>query len=176
MSDSMITIRPVEPEDAAELRANCFSQNTLAQVQERIAENLQAFAKGKQLQLVAEVDGIVVGTAVLMRKEHPLFAHRAEVVDVVVDTPYQRRGIARRLVDALCDHAASIGLEIIEISCRAPTVTEEIYRRLGFIEYGRLPRGIKEPGGEQRVYDEVFFYRPVLHTVDHATSDRKDAR
>jgi hypothetical protein len=38
---------------------------------------------------------------------------------------------------------------------------EEVYRRLSFIEWGRLARGLVEPWGERRVYDSVHFYMPL---------------
>ena len=34
---------------------------------------------------------------------------------------------------------------------------EEVCRRLGFIEWDRMPRRLKEPWGEQKVFDEVYF-------------------
>jgi hypothetical protein len=36
-----------------------------------------------------------------------------------------------------------------------------VYRRLGFVEWGRLPRGIVEPREEPKVYDQVHFYMPI---------------
>jgi GNAT superfamily N-acetyltransferase len=91
---------------------------------------------------------------------HPLHAHRGEVTSLVVDPRYQRRGIARRIVEATREHAAT-GIEILEVGCRGGTPAESVYPRLGFVEYGRLPHGIAEPYGERHTYDEVFFYMPV---------------
>jgi GNAT superfamily N-acetyltransferase len=140
--------------------------NTLREVQQRIAGTIAAFEQGKGVQLVAEVDGVVVGTATLMRNPHPLFAHRAEIDSVVVHGGYQRQGIARRMVEEAGVRAASMGIEILEISCRAGEVPEKVYPRLGFIEYGRLPRGIVEPWGERRTFDQVFYYRPLERQSD----------
>ncbi len=161
MQSSTVTIRPVRLDDAIHVRENCFSMNTLEQVQSQIAANLQAFAEGKIVQLVAEVDGIVVGIVSLERKFHPLTAHRAELTGLVVNPKYQGQGIARRLVEECCNRAVSMGLEILEIRCRAGEPAEQVYRRLGFIEYGRLPRGIIESWGERKVFDEVYFYQPL---------------
>ena len=44
---------------------------------------------------------------------------------------------------------------------RADTPAEQVYPRLGFVEYGRLPRGIKESWGDQRVFDMVYLYQPL---------------
>ena len=150
MNDDMITIRPVEREDAADLLENCFSMSTLEGVQKRIENTIQMLEEGTGVRFVAEVDGVVVGTVMLKRNSHPLYAHRAEVFDIVVCGYYQRRGIA-----------ASMGVEILEIGVRGGTPAEEVYRRLGFIEYARLPEGIKEPGDGGNIFDEIRFYQPV---------------
>lgn len=156
-----VIVRWAGPEDAAPLRENCFSANTLAEVESRIAGAIQAFAERTQALFVAEVDGAVVGTGTLVRNSHPLYAHRGEVVGLVVHPHYQRRGIARRIVETVREQAVAWGLEILEVGCRGGTPAEQVYGRLGFVEYGRLPGGIKEPWAESRVYDEVSFYMPL---------------
>jgi ribosomal protein S18 acetylase RimI-like enzyme len=156
-----ITVRPVERGDVVDLRENCFSMNTLEELQGRVENSIQMSEEGTGLRLVAEVDGIVVGTVVLSRQNHPFYAHRAKVDDVVVHGDYQRRGIARRLIADCRAHAASMRVEILEIGVRGGTPAEEVYRRLGFIECARLPQGIREPWGDGNVFDEVLFYQPV---------------
>jgi GNAT superfamily N-acetyltransferase len=97
----------------------------------------------------------------LVRNAHPLYAHRGELASLVVHPNYQRQGIARRLVEEVCEYGASVGLEILETGCRGGTPAEDIYPRLGFREYGRLPGGIVEPWGDRQVFDEVSFYMPM---------------
>jgi GNAT superfamily N-acetyltransferase len=143
------------------LRENCFSANTLDQVEGRIEDRLSASEAGTGILLVAEVDGLVVGTGTVTRNAHPLRAHRGEVGGLVVHPAYQRRGIARRIVEEIAARATSMGVQILEIGCRGGTPAEEVYPRLGFVECGRLPRGLLEPGGEGRAYDEVSFYMPL---------------
>jgi GNAT superfamily N-acetyltransferase len=166
-----ILVRPVRPADATQLREHCFSANTLAEVEARIADAIEESATGTQVLFVAEVDGTVVATGTLIRNAHPLYAHRGELASLVVHPHYQRRGIARRIVETIREHAASLGLEILEVSCRGGTPAEQVYRRLGFVEYGRLPHGIKEPYGEGHAYDEVSFYMPLSFTYLPESSD-----
>jgi len=158
---SVIVVRVVRPGDAAMLQSNSFVRNTIDEMAARVDGDLQGYADGEVIPLVAEVDGVVVGSAVLQRKNHPLYRHRADLVGMVVCGEYQRRGIARRLIEALRDHAAQIGVTIFETSVRGGTPAEEVYRRVGFQEYGRLSGGIAETWGECGVYDEVFFWMPV---------------
>ena len=159
MFDTNVVIRLVEQKDAEHLFKNCFSMSTLERTQERVARNLQAFGEGKAVQLVAEIIGEVVGTVMVMRKAHPLEAHRAEVFDLVVHPDYQQRGIARRLVEESKSYAKDMGVDILEIGSRGGTVAETVHRHLGFVEWGRLPRGFIESRGEHKVYDAVYFYQ-----------------
>ena len=161
-----INVRPIHPQDAADLRESIFSANALDEVEARIAENVRAFARGTEVHLVAEIGGTVVGTGGLVRKTHPLHAHRGELVSLVVHPDYQRRGIARRIVEEVRRYAASMGIELLEVGCRSGTPAEQVYPRLGFVECGRLSRGIIEPWGAHTAYDEVSFYMPIGPTLD----------
>jgi GNAT superfamily N-acetyltransferase len=158
---SIVIVRPVGPKDAVQLRENCFSANTLAEVEADIAERIQGLERGTLVHLVAEVAGIVVGTGILAKNEHLFRVHRGKVGSLVVHPDYQGRGIARRIVQEMHGYAASMGIEFLEIGCRGGTPAEKVYPRLGFIECGRFPRGLIEPWGEHLVFDEVLFYMPV---------------
>lgn len=89
MSPSPVIIRRVRREDAADLQANCFSRNRLFEVQQHIENSLAGMANDQWLHLVAEVYGIVVGSAELKRETHRLLSHRAEWTGVVVCGHYQ---------------------------------------------------------------------------------------
>ena len=159
-----VTFRLITPEDAEQLQANCMPRATVEGIRRWIPEDLRAHEAGEKVPLVAIVDGEVRGTATLVRHPHHLRRHIASVEGVVVDHRYWRRGIARGLFAALSARAAAMGVEVLATSCRGGTTAEMVYRRLGFAEYGRLPRGIKEASGE--VFDEVFLYQPLAPAGD----------
>jgi GNAT superfamily N-acetyltransferase len=161
MSKARVVVRPVELMDVSDLYEHCFSMNTLDEVQARIEANLRLHEEGRGIQLVAEVGGAVIGTVALVRNTHPFLSHRAELVDVVVHGDHQDQGLARRLVEESKPYARGLGIEILETSCRAGTVAKVACRRLGIVEYGRLPRGIIEPGDEPKIFDQVFYYLPL---------------
>jgi len=138
--------------------------NTLEEVEARIRRSLDVLEQGLGIQLLAAVDEVVVGTVSLIRSPHPMLAHRAQLDDLIVHGQYRRRGIARRLLEESRAYAESMAVEILEVSCRAGTVAEQVYRRLGFVEYGRLPRGIIEPWGDRNVFDVVYLYQPIEQT------------
>src|SRR5215469_4970549 len=62
MTTFSVLIRPVRREDASDLQTNCFSRNTLEEVQQQIESSLAGMANGQGVHLVAEVDGMVVGS------------------------------------------------------------------------------------------------------------------
>jgi len=160
MQDRLV-IRVVRENDAESLWENIFSRNTLNEVKERIAGNLRACAAGQMLHLVAEIDGHVIGNMLISFDTHPLAAHRCSLGDVVVNPAFQRMGIARRLLEACKQQAVEKGKSLLTVGTRGGTTAETVYRKLGFIEYSRLPGGIVEgpPFWETRcAYDEVSFY------------------
>ncbi len=161
MRSGNIVVRLVEQRDAVELWQNCFPMNTLEGTQSLIAANLQGFSQGTGVMLVAEVDGKVVGTVTLQRNPHRLRRHRAVVGGLVVHRPYEGQGIARRLMEECERNARSLDIQILELTCRGGEPAEQVYRRLGFHEFGRLPRGLVEPAGKQDIFDEVYFYRMI---------------
>jgi len=158
-----VTFRLITLDDAEQLQRNCMPGATVDEIRARIPGELRAYEAGELVPLVAVLDGEVIGTATLARRQHRLARHIAEVGGLVVDHRYQRRGIARRLLAEVSARAAAMGIELLVISCRGGTTAEAVYQHLGFIEYGRLPRGIKEPSGN--VFEEVFFYRPLARAA-----------
>ncbi|MHB9025228.1 MAG: GNAT family N-acetyltransferase [Armatimonadota bacterium] len=161
MQDRLI-IRVVREDDAESLWENIFSRNTLNEVKERITGNLRAQAAEQMIHLVAEVDGHVVGNMLIAFDTRPaLYTHRCSLFDVVVNPAFQRMGIARRLLEACKQQAAEKGKSLMTVNTRGGTTAETVYRKLGFIEYGRLPNGfIEEPPywDTRCAYDEVSFY------------------
>jgi GNAT superfamily N-acetyltransferase len=157
-----VAVRAVRPDDAQSLHANCLSGWTLEQVREAVAASARA---SEQVTLVAIADGMVVGTASLRRRQHRMQRHRAEFEGVVVYPPYQRRGVARRLLEEARRRAAALGVAVLESSTRGGTEAETALRRLGFREYGRLPGGFVDEG---RVFDHVLLYAPVAGDAEPA--------
>jgi len=82
--------------------------------------------------LVAEAEGRVLGYAVLQ----PILPE-AELLNIAVDQPAQRQGIARQLIVHLLNEAIGQGIRTIHLEVRAsnaPALT--LYRTLGFMQTG----------------------------------------
>ena len=125
-----IIIRPVSLNDVQDIQKHCFVRNTLEEVEIRIRENIQKQNNGSIIQYVAEVDGHVVGTMKLTKENHPLFAHRCGLGDVVVGGEYQGKGIARKIFEQCVDNCKDNNIKIITVSVRGGEPAEQVYLKL----------------------------------------------
>ena len=108
-----------------------------------------AFLKEKamspnEIEIIAEIDGRVVGSAGIERVGHKdKVKHRAEF-GISVDKDCWGLGIGRALTRACIECAKAAGylqleLQAVEANERAVA----LYRSEGFVEYGRNPRGFR---------------------------------
>ena len=111
------------------------------------AEQEAQFLKDKtdsvdEIELLAEIDGRVAGSAgigCVGRKEK--IRHRAEF-GISVDRAYWGLGIGRALTEACIECAKEAGYAQLELEVVADnTKAIELYRSVGFVEYGRNPKG-----------------------------------
>jgi ribosomal protein S18 acetylase RimI-like enzyme len=105
--------------------------------------------------VMAAFDGDrMVGTAGLFREKGRKNRHKAFVWGVYLVAEMRGKGIGRRLLQAVLEHAAVIdGIEQIKISVTTTqTAAIELYRSLGFESYGREPKALKI--GERYIDEE----------------------
>ena len=97
-----------------------------------------------EIELLAEVDGIVVGSAgigCLGRKDK--VKHRAEF-GISVDKTYWGLGIGRALTEAAIECARAAGYAQLELEVVADNKKAlALYESEGFTEYGRTPLGFR---------------------------------
>ena len=111
------------------------------------AEQEAQFLKEKEdseneIEILAEVDGIVVGSAGLgcVGKKEKI-RHRAEF-GISVDKACWGHGIGRALMEACIECARDAGFVQIELEVVAENKTAiALYDSVGFEEYGRNPKG-----------------------------------
>ena len=109
----------------------------------------RAYLKGREeseqeVELIAEVDGRIVGMAGVSRHgTAEKVRHRADV-GVSVDQTYWGLGIGRALTRACIACAKQAGYDQIELTVVADNKHAiDLYLSEGFIEYGRNPKGFK---------------------------------
>ena len=114
-----------------------FSAESLKLTPESEERFLKRFkSNGKNLMLVAEYNGKIVGNASIERNKIPRFSHRAEL-SVAVVSEFWGRGIGSELCRRLIDFAKSTGAEIIYLEARADNERAiSLYRKIGFKPLG----------------------------------------
>lgn len=118
--------------------------------------------------LVGLIDETVVGFGYWRRYFRPTHRPHADLEKVVVSLDHPRRGIGRRLVRGLVEHARSAGVEQLTLDFRGDnSIAESLYLSEGFREYGRLP-GFVAPADGRRL-DKVF------HVIDLRPPDQEGA-
>ncbi len=116
-----------------------------------------------EIELLAELDGDVVGTAGLgyvARKEKT--RHRAEF-GISVDKAHWGLGIGRALTEACIECARTAGYVQLELKAVAENKSAlALYKSVGFVEYGRNPKGFRSrvSGWQELVLMRLELDRP----------------
>ena len=97
-----------------------------------------------EIELCAVVEGQIVGTAgieAIGRKDK--VKHRAKF-GISIDKDYWGLGIGRALTEACIDCAKKAGYLQLELDVVADnTAASSLYKKVGFVEYGRNPKGFR---------------------------------
>lgn len=108
-----------------------------------------AFLKEKtesehEIELLAEIDGAVVGSAGIGRiGRNEKVKHRAEF-GISVDKAHWGLGIGRALTEACIECAKAAGFAQLELEAVADNASAiSLYQSVGFTEYGRNPMGFR---------------------------------
>ncbi|MET9095075.1 GNAT family N-acetyltransferase [Streptomyces cyaneofuscatus] len=127
------------------------SQDEVAELLARVASEAQASDAALR---AAYLGRRLVGLGYWRRYARPTHRPHADLEKLAVDTAVQGRGVGRALAAALIADAEKAGIEVLTLDARGDnTGALNLYRSLGFSEYGRLPDFVAV--GERR-YDKVF--------------------
>ena len=120
----------------------------------------EAERSGNEVELVAVIDGWIVGSAgVSAVRSRRKVAHRARF-GISILKEYWGMGIGRVLMEASIDCARKAGFTQLELEVVADNERAvSLYRRAGFEEYGRNPRGYKSASAG---YQELVYMRMEL--------------
>lgn len=128
-------------------------------------EQEAAFLKGKnesdrEIEMVAEVDGVMVGTAGFGAVGGCYkLRHRAEF-GISVDKNYWGLGIGSALTEACIECARKAGYTQLELDAVADNERAlAMYRKAGFVEFGRNPKGFNS---RYSGYNEIVYMRLEL--------------
>lgn len=131
---------------AADGRGMVLDLDQVLGVEERrrqIDETYRAAAAGSANVVLVADAGSIVGCAEL-RQLRPARCRHVAVLSLGVHPGHQRRGVGRALMQALIDHAASAGIERLELYMRADNDrAHALYRSLGFVCEGSRERFVR---------------------------------
>ncbi len=117
------------------------STHTAQQEAEFLKQRTQS---ADEIELLAELEGRIIGSAgigCVARREKT--RHRAEF-GISVDRAYWGLGVGRALTEASIACARSAGYHQLELEAVAENQKAlALYRSVGFVEYGRNPRGFR---------------------------------
>jgi GNAT superfamily N-acetyltransferase len=106
-----------------------------------------------------DADGIV-GTVQLHPAWAPNQPHRAEIVKLLVHRRSRRAGLGSQLMHAMEDEARRSGFKLLTLDAKRGGGAEALYRHLGWIHAGTIPRYALDPDGTTP-HDAVIFYKAL---------------
>ena len=113
-----------------------------------------------EIEIIAVIDGVAAGTAGIQQVGNKIkIKHRAEL-GISVLREYWSIGIGKALTEACIECAVKAGYEQIELNVIAENKNAvEMYKKCGFEEIGRNPRGFKNKEGK---YQTLLYMAKVL--------------
>ncbi|KAI8176691.1 Acetyltransferase [Colletotrichum sp. SAR 10_75] len=88
---------------------------------------------------------------------------RGFVEKLLISPKFRQRGGARMLIAALEGESIRRGRTLLMLDTEAGSTAEEVCRKFGYIEVGRIPNFGISPAVPRQLKDEVFFYK-ALHS------------
>ncbi|KAE8444558.1 hypothetical protein EG329_014482 [Mollisiaceae sp. DMI_Dod_QoI] len=102
---------------------------------------------------------IILATVQLVVIPKATHSHRAEVVKLLVAPAARRQGIARQLMDYIENFARDEGKEFLTLDTATLSPAKEMYRRLGWEEWGTCKDYASWPDGSR--CDATFFRKEL---------------
>lgn len=110
--------------------------------------------------LVARDGHGVIGTVQLHPAWAPNQPHRADIAKLIVDRRARGAGLGARLMQRAEDEARRAGFTLLTLDARAGTAAERLYRRLGWVCAGEIPRYALNADGSG-YHATVIFYKSM---------------
>ena len=135
---------------------NFLQDVTAAEARAFWQRELAGVATGGTTLLVAELDGAIAGTVMLVLAPQPNQQHRADVAKMLVHRRARRQGIAQQLLAALDDVARAEGKTVLVLDTVTGGDAERLYARAGWQRVGQVPGYALMPDGA--LCGTTFFY------------------
>jgi ribosomal protein S18 acetylase RimI-like enzyme len=109
--------------------------------------------------VLAEQGGRIIGSAQLHLEQRANGRHRAEVAKVMVHPTARQRGLGRQLMLALEAVARREQRSLLVLDTRAGDPSNRLYRSLGYVEVGCIPRYARSANGQLEA--TIFYFKEL---------------
>lgn len=120
---------------------------------------IPGIADGSRHLLVADDGERLIGTVVLTKAPQPNQPHRADVGKMLVLASHRRKGVGRRLLDAVEALAREEGRTLLMLDTTLGSSGDLLYRSCGWVQYGIVPGHALSTLGVPTA--TAFFYKEV---------------
>ena len=146
----------------------CSQPSELTDV--NVVSTILLFQRDKTgIYLVAECDGNLVGHAFLEPFKLQSLRHVADL-NLAVSLEWQGKGVGTKLLQSIIDWAKTANLEKIQLNVRASnTAAISLYRKMGFIEEGRLKNRVKLKEG---YLDDIIMGLDLINTANNISNKK----
>ena len=129
-------------------------------LKEEVAWFKEVYSKvldGNMVMQVAEADGAVIGLCSVARQRPGSELDHTGILGIAVKKAYRGQGIGHALIESTlkrCKGAfEQVTLEVFDSNVNA----QDLYKKMGFREYGRLPKAIKR--GRRYIDAKLMYLR-----------------
>ena len=135
---------------------------TPAEAESYWRRQIEAFAGGDRIWLVAEEAGTVIGMVMCLLAWQPNQPFRGEVSKMLVHSAQRRRGVGAMLMRGIEAEALSAGRTLLVLDTAEGGAGDQLYRRMGWTPFGAVPGFAYSTGGQPET--AVFFYKQLAPT------------
>ena len=124
-----------------------------------VQSKIKSINKKESVDLLVFIGGKLVGSSGI-DLEPKIKSHQG-AFGIIIDHDYRGEGIGKILMTSIIKEAEENikGLKIITLEVFGDNpIAQSLYKKMGFIEFGRLPNGIKHKG---KFVDQILMYKKV---------------
>lgn len=126
---------------------------------EYVKSSLKKIDEKKSVQLIVECDNKIVGVSGIDSK--PRVNSHVGVFGISIAKDFRGQGIGKKLIESVLKETENNlkHIKVIQLECFANNENAcNLYKSVGFKEYGKLPKGIQYKG---ELVDEILMYKEI---------------
>ena len=134
-------------------------QQTLEEETKWLKEKLELIAKNKCVFIMAFIDDKLIASSEITLKN--LVKKHIGSFGITVEKDYRSEGVGKILMELVISESIKNikDLKIIELEVFANNqIAQDLYKKMGFIEFGRLPEGIRH---KENFVDAILMYKKI---------------